>query len=209
MPLARSVGGVYGVAGLEGGARPARLRRRHAAAAAAAGDAAGRSTSFASSSTRLASWRRVELRARSRVMRSETTRSIHELMPLPSTERILLGPGTQPDCAARHARAGAPVLSHLDPDFVPMLDDVRASLQRRVPRRRQGADHRHVGHRHVGDGGGRGQHRRRRHARASSSSPATSAIGWRRSFERYGAHGAPHRRRVGPGGAIRSCCATS
>ena len=24
----------------------------------------------------------------------------------------------------------APVLSHLDPDFVPMLDDVRASLQR-------------------------------------------------------------------------------
>jgi alanine-glyoxylate transaminase/serine-glyoxylate transaminase/serine-pyruvate transaminase len=49
---------------------------------------------------------------------------------LPSTERILLGPGPSL-IAPRVMRAlGAPVLSHLDPDFVPMLDDVRASLQR-------------------------------------------------------------------------------
>ena len=102
-------------------------------------------------------------------------------MPLPSTERILLGPGPSL-IAPRVMRAmAAPVLSHLDPDFVPLLDDVRASLRRAVPRRRAGADARHVGHRHVGDGSGGRQHRVRRHARASSSSPATSAIAWRRS----------------------------
>jgi len=51
-------------------------------------------------------------------------------MPLPATERILLGPGPSL-IPPRVIRAlSAPVLSHLDPDFVPMLDDVRASLQR-------------------------------------------------------------------------------
>jgi alanine-glyoxylate transaminase / serine-glyoxylate transaminase / serine-pyruvate transaminase len=51
-------------------------------------------------------------------------------MPLPATERILLGPGPSL-IASRVMRAlAAPVLSHLDPEFVPMLDDVRASLQR-------------------------------------------------------------------------------
>jgi alanine-glyoxylate transaminase/serine-glyoxylate transaminase/serine-pyruvate transaminase len=51
-------------------------------------------------------------------------------MPLPSTERILLGPGPSL-IAPRVMRAlAAPVLSHLDPDFVPLLDDVRASLRR-------------------------------------------------------------------------------
>ncbi|HEY1306811.1 MAG TPA: alanine--glyoxylate aminotransferase family protein [Vicinamibacterales bacterium] len=51
-------------------------------------------------------------------------------MPLPSTERILLGPGPSL-IAARVMRAmAAPVLSHLDPEFVPLMDEVRASLQR-------------------------------------------------------------------------------
>jgi alanine-glyoxylate transaminase/serine-glyoxylate transaminase/serine-pyruvate transaminase len=51
-------------------------------------------------------------------------------MPLPSTERILLGPGPSL-IAPRVMRAlAAPVLSHLDPEFVPMLDEVRISLQR-------------------------------------------------------------------------------
>ena len=51
-------------------------------------------------------------------------------MPLPATERILLGPGPSL-IAPRVMRAmAAPVLSHLDPDFVPMLDDVRVSLRR-------------------------------------------------------------------------------
>jgi alanine-glyoxylate transaminase/serine-glyoxylate transaminase/serine-pyruvate transaminase len=51
-------------------------------------------------------------------------------MPLPATERVLLGPGPSL-IPPRVIRAlAAPVLSHLDPDFVPMLDEVRASLQR-------------------------------------------------------------------------------
>lgn len=51
-------------------------------------------------------------------------------MPLPSVERILLGPGPSL-IAPRVMRAlAAPVLSHLDPDFVPMLDEVRASLRK-------------------------------------------------------------------------------
>jgi alanine-glyoxylate transaminase/serine-glyoxylate transaminase/serine-pyruvate transaminase len=51
-------------------------------------------------------------------------------MPLPATERILLGPGPSL-IPPRVIRAmAAPVLSHLDPEFVPLLDDVRASLRR-------------------------------------------------------------------------------
>jgi alanine-glyoxylate transaminase/serine-glyoxylate transaminase/serine-pyruvate transaminase len=51
-------------------------------------------------------------------------------MPLPDSERILLGPGPSL-ISPRVIRAmAAPVLSHLDPDFVPLLDDVRAMLGR-------------------------------------------------------------------------------
>ena len=51
-------------------------------------------------------------------------------MPLPDTERILLGPGPSL-IPPRVIRAmAAPVLSHLDPDFLPLLDDVRLSLRR-------------------------------------------------------------------------------
>src|SRR4051812_30756604 len=50
--------------------------------------------------------------------------------PLPATDRILLGPGPSA-IPPRVIRAlGAPVLSHLDPDFVPIMDDVRGLLQR-------------------------------------------------------------------------------
>jgi alanine-glyoxylate transaminase / serine-glyoxylate transaminase / serine-pyruvate transaminase len=49
---------------------------------------------------------------------------------LPSTERILLGPGPSM-IAPRVLRAmGAPMLSHLDPDFVHIMDDVRERLTR-------------------------------------------------------------------------------
>jgi alanine-glyoxylate transaminase/serine-glyoxylate transaminase/serine-pyruvate transaminase len=51
-------------------------------------------------------------------------------MPLPSTERILLGPGPSLIPPRVMRAMSAPVLSHLDPDFVPMLDEVRALLQR-------------------------------------------------------------------------------
>lgn len=48
---------------------------------------------------------------------------------LPSTERILLGPGPSL-IAPRVMRAlAAPMLSHLDPDFVPLMDDVREGLR--------------------------------------------------------------------------------
>lgn len=48
----------------------------------------------------------------------------------PTIERLLLGPGPSP-VAPRVMRAmGAPVLSHLDPDMMAILDDVRARLGR-------------------------------------------------------------------------------
>ena len=51
-------------------------------------------------------------------------------MSLPDTERILLGPGPSL-IPPRVIRAmAAPVLSHLDPDFVPMLTEVSAALRR-------------------------------------------------------------------------------
>jgi alanine-glyoxylate transaminase/serine-glyoxylate transaminase/serine-pyruvate transaminase len=51
-------------------------------------------------------------------------------MPLPSSDRILLGPGPSLIPPRVMRAMAAPVLSHLDPDFVPLLDDVRLSLQR-------------------------------------------------------------------------------
>ena len=51
-------------------------------------------------------------------------------MSLPDTERILLGPGPSL-IPPRVLRAlSAPVLSHLDPDFVPLLHDVGRSLRK-------------------------------------------------------------------------------
>jgi alanine-glyoxylate transaminase/serine-glyoxylate transaminase/serine-pyruvate transaminase len=50
-------------------------------------------------------------------------------MPLPETERTLLGPGPSLMPPRVMRALAAPVLSHLDPDFVPMLDDVRALLR--------------------------------------------------------------------------------
>ena len=49
---------------------------------------------------------------------------------LPATERILLGPGPSPVSPRIMRAMAAPVLSHLDPDLVAMLDDVRARLGR-------------------------------------------------------------------------------
>jgi alanine-glyoxylate transaminase/serine-glyoxylate transaminase/serine-pyruvate transaminase len=51
-------------------------------------------------------------------------------MPLPSAERILLGPGPSLISPRVMRALAAPVLSHLDPDFIPLLDDVRGALQR-------------------------------------------------------------------------------
>jgi alanine-glyoxylate transaminase/serine-glyoxylate transaminase/serine-pyruvate transaminase len=51
-------------------------------------------------------------------------------MPLPATERILLGPGPSLIAPRVINALGAPVLSHLDPEFVPLMDDVRSLLRR-------------------------------------------------------------------------------
>lgn len=48
----------------------------------------------------------------------------------PGTPRLLLGPGPSPVSPRVMAALTAPPLSHLDPDFVQILDDVRARLAR-------------------------------------------------------------------------------
>jgi alanine-glyoxylate transaminase/serine-glyoxylate transaminase/serine-pyruvate transaminase len=50
--------------------------------------------------------------------------------PLPATERILLGPGPSPVSPRVMRAMVAPVLSHLDPDMLALLDDVRERLGR-------------------------------------------------------------------------------
>ena len=49
---------------------------------------------------------------------------------LPATERILLGPGPSPVSPRIMRAMAAPVLSHLDPDLIAILDDVRGRLGR-------------------------------------------------------------------------------
>jgi alanine-glyoxylate transaminase/serine-glyoxylate transaminase/serine-pyruvate transaminase len=52
------------------------------------------------------------------------------MVPLPATDRILLGPGPSM-IAPRVLRAmGAPVLSHLDPEMLQLMDEVRERLAR-------------------------------------------------------------------------------
>src|SRR5690349_7076806 len=48
---------------------------------------------------------------------------------LPAAERILLGPGPSPVSPRVMRAMVAPVLSHLDPDMIALLDDVRARLK--------------------------------------------------------------------------------
>jgi alanine-glyoxylate transaminase / serine-glyoxylate transaminase / serine-pyruvate transaminase len=51
-------------------------------------------------------------------------------MMLPTTERLLLGPGPSPVSARVLAALSAPPRSHLDPELVAILDDIRARLAR-------------------------------------------------------------------------------
>jgi alanine-glyoxylate transaminase/serine-glyoxylate transaminase/serine-pyruvate transaminase len=51
-------------------------------------------------------------------------------MPLPSTSRLLLGPGPSPISPRVLQALGAPPRSHLDPELVALLDDIRARLLR-------------------------------------------------------------------------------
>ena len=106
----------------EGRARSDRLCRRPAAAAAAAGAAGGRRhhPHAARGARRLVAGcihRFVPS------LRFDDRRN--HAVPLPSTERILLGPGPSLISPRVMRAMAAPVLSHLDPDFVPLLDDTR------------------------------------------------------------------------------------
>ncbi len=49
---------------------------------------------------------------------------------LPDNERILMGPGPSPISPRVMRALGAPMLSHLDPQFVAIMDDLRARLAR-------------------------------------------------------------------------------
>lgn len=51
-------------------------------------------------------------------------------MSLPTAPRLLLGPGPSPVSPRVMAALGAPARSHLDPDLVALLDDIRARLKR-------------------------------------------------------------------------------
>jgi alanine-glyoxylate transaminase / serine-glyoxylate transaminase / serine-pyruvate transaminase len=59
-----------------------------------------------------------------------TTHTTTTNVGLPAAERILLGPGPSPVSPRVMRAMVAPVLSHLDPDMLAMLDDVRARLGR-------------------------------------------------------------------------------
>lgn len=48
---------------------------------------------------------------------------------LPTSERLLLGPGPSPVSAAVREALAAPPRSHLDPELVALLDDIRMDLQ--------------------------------------------------------------------------------
>ena len=52
------------------------------------------------------------------------------MTPLPSSERLLLGPGPSMISPRVMRALAAPVLSHLDPDLLAMMDETRAQLQR-------------------------------------------------------------------------------
>jgi alanine-glyoxylate transaminase/serine-glyoxylate transaminase/serine-pyruvate transaminase len=52
------------------------------------------------------------------------------MIPLPATERILLGPGPSMTSPRVMRAMAAPVVSHLDPDLLAMMDEVRDQLAR-------------------------------------------------------------------------------
>jgi alanine-glyoxylate transaminase / serine-glyoxylate transaminase / serine-pyruvate transaminase len=52
------------------------------------------------------------------------------MIPLPATERILLGPGPSMTSPRVMRAMAAPVLGHLDPDLLAMMDEVRDRLAR-------------------------------------------------------------------------------
>ena len=98
-----------------------------------------------------------------------------------TAERLLLGPGPSAVSARVMRAMGSPVLSHLDPEMMVVLDDLRRRLDRRLaPEPRvQPADLRHR-HRRDGSGGGE-RHRARRATSRIIARSQTSCSSSRRS----------------------------
>ena len=106
---------------------------------------------------------------------------------LPSTERLLLGPGPSPVPPRVMRAMMAPVLGHLDPALLDLMDDVRAALGADLSRAGGLARAGGVGHRHLRDGGGGREPRGAGHARR---------VGRQRLLRRAArGHGHPLRRR--------------
>src|SRR5262249_13241920 len=94
---------------LEGRAQPHRLRCRRAASAARS--ASGRSGQDASN-------------------RPSILRKGRRMSLLPGHDRILLGPGPSLTSPRVMRAMASPTVSHLDPQMIALLDDVRARLTR-------------------------------------------------------------------------------
>ena len=142
-PLARAVTTGFGIAGLK-------------AAMDLAGSRRGRSASAA----------RAACRRRHR-KDSDTAAMTPPTEPPPQLRgKLLLGPGPSPVSPRVMRAMAAPVLSHLDPEMMAILDDVRARLGCGVQAPATDAFAFAVsGHRHVRHGSGRRQPDAARHAR--------------------------------------------
>ncbi len=115
-----------------------------------------------------------------RRQKTEARKKIERMTMLPTSERLLLGPGPSMMSPRVMRALAAPVLGHLDPDLLAMMDEVRGQLRALFRAPDGGVRLRGVGHRHVGPRGRRGQPGAGRHARAGRGRPATSATGSRR-----------------------------
>ena len=126
---------------------------------------------------------------------------------LPSTERLLLGPGPSPVPPRVMRAMMAPVLGHLDPALLRFDGRPARGARADVSRTGRFARPGRIGHRHLRHGGGGGQPRRPRHARG---------VGGERLFrrsargdgERYGGDGPARGSASGDGrcdaGALRA-----
>ena len=128
---------------------------------------------------------------------------------LPATERLLLGPGPSLISPRVMRAMAAPMLSHLDPQFLEIMDDTRARLAACVSGARRVAGVGRLRDRDIGHGSCGRQSRAARHPRAGHrhrilrrSSGRDVPTLWRRGAPRRCRMGS--RVRSGRGRAVRS-----
>ena len=188
-PLARSVTADLRRRRAESGARPGRLRGRRARLPL-------RRPAPQVVDTSVRSTRRCG--PEPRVWPIRTQKRGAGMIPLPSSERILLGPGPSMTSPRVMRAMAAPVLGHLDPDLLAMMDEVRDHLVRvfRAPAGTLALGVSGTGI--VGARDGRRQPGGRRHPRAG---------GGHRVLRRPARLGLPAVRRAcdAPGGGVGAC----